>query len=74
VTGSTFTPPATRAQASREIERLKALPTSSASERRGDRRAVQNAMARDVPASSVRAHETRGYGSNCRWSHRVHDE
>jgi Protein of unknown function (DUF3072) len=68
LTGSTFTPPTTRAQASREIERLKALPTSSASERRRDRRAVQDAMARDVPASSVRAHETRGYGSTARWA------
>ena len=39
-TGTTFTPAATRAQASREIERLKALPTTTAAERRRERRAV----------------------------------
>ena len=68
-TGTTFTPPATRAQASREIERLKALPASSRAERGRERRAVEDALARDVPASSVRPHETSGHGSTARWAH-----
>ena len=67
-TATTFTPPATRAQASREIERLKALPSSSRAERGRERRAVQDALAHDVPASAVRAHETTGYGSTARWA------
>ena len=67
-TGTTFTPPATRAQASREIERLKALPSASRAERSRERRAVQDALAHDVPASAVRAHETTGYGSTARWA------
>ena len=67
-TGTTFTPPATRAQASHEIERLKARPSTPAAERRRERRAVQDAMASRGPASSVRREETSGYGSNCRWS------
>ena len=31
-------------------------------------RAVQDALAHDVPASAVRAHETTGYGSTARWA------
>jgi hypothetical protein len=67
-TGTTFTPPATSAAASREIDRLRALPTTPAAERRRERRAVQDAMARRGPASSVRREETAGYGSTARWA------
>ena len=69
-TGTTFTPPATRSQGSREIARLKALPVSSRDERWRDRRAVQDALGRDLPASSVRRHETTGYSSTARWAGR----
>jgi hypothetical protein len=67
-TGTTFTPPAARAAAIREIDRLKARPTTPAAERRRERRAVQNAMASRGPASSVRREETTGYGSTARWT------
>ena len=53
-TGTTFAPPVTRAEASREIERLKVRPTTPAAERRRERRAVQDAMDGGGPASSVR--------------------
>ena len=68
-TGTTFTPPGTRAEASREIDRLKTRPTTPAVERRRERRAVQDAMASRGPASSVRREETTGYGSTARWAH-----
>jgi len=67
-TGTTFTPPATRAQASREIERLTTRPSTSRAERGRERRAIQDALAHDVPASAVRPHETTGYGSTARWA------
>ena len=67
-TGTSFTPPRTRAQASREIERLRRRPVSSAAERRAERRGVQADLQADVPASTVRADEIRGYGANARWA------
>jgi hypothetical protein len=51
-----------------------ALPAFSAGERRRERRQVQDAMARDVPASSVRENETLGYGSTARWTHTSREE
>jgi hypothetical protein len=67
LTGTSFTPPATRRQASREIERLSQRPRSSRNERRDDRNAINRGLADDGPVSSVRAEEISGYGSNCRW-------
>jgi hypothetical protein len=65
-TGTTFTRPATRSsEVSREIARLKVRPTSSAAERRRERRAVQDAMATRASASSRRAEAATGSGSNC---------
>lgn len=66
-TGTTFTPPQTRGQASREIKRLKALGDSSRDKLRRERTDVSRALAEDVPASSPDATEIIGYGSNCRW-------
>jgi hypothetical protein len=66
-TGTTFTPPATRRQASAEIARLKRRPRSARVERRDDRRAVGRALREQQPASSVRDDEIRGYGSNASW-------
>jgi hypothetical protein len=66
-TGTTFTPPATRRQASAEIARLKRRPRSARFERRDDRRAVGRALGEQQPASSVRHDEIQGYGSNATW-------
>ena len=68
LTGTTFTPPTTRRQASREIQRLSQRPRSSRKERRDDRNAVNRGLADDGPASSVRAEEITGFGSNARWA------
>ena len=69
-TATSFTPPATRTQASREIKRLERLQRSSRSDRIRDQRAVQadlQAGARD--SVRHRRAETRGYGSSARWAH-----
>jgi hypothetical protein len=69
-TRTTFTPPRTRAQASREIARLQALPVERRSDQQRDVRAVQDGLAaRPHDAVRVRSDETTGYGANCRWSH-----
>ena len=69
-TGTTFTLPRTRAQASREIARLKALPTESRSDQQRDVRAVQADLgARPHDAVRVRSGETTGYGAGARWTH-----
>src|SRR4051794_31604303 len=69
-TGTSFTPPGTVAEASREIERLKGLQRSSRAERIREQRAVQadlQAGARD--SVRHRPGETIGYGSSARWAH-----
>ena len=65
-TGTSFTPPATKAEASREIKRLKQLAASPRHERAEDRKAV--ARAQRGGDACVRRSEVSGYGSNCRWS------
>jgi hypothetical protein len=65
--GTTFTPPATRRQASAEIARLKRRPRSARFERGDDRRAVDRARPEQQPASSVRDDEIQGYGSSATW-------
>ncbi len=72
-TGTTFSMPHTRREASDEIERLKALSRSSHHERREDRRAVSRGLAEQRPASSVRDDEVAGYGGNCQWLHSMKD-
>ena len=70
-TGTTFTYPATSAEASAEIKRLQARPRTSAGERTRERRDVQRDLAnRPDDASAVRARDVRGYGSSARWAHR----
>ena len=66
-TGTSFTTPATRRQASQQIERLKQRSRSAGFERRADRQAVSRALAQDQPASSVRDDEISGYGSSASW-------
>jgi hypothetical protein len=70
-TGQTFTYPRTSSDASREIQRLKAVRPTSRVElklERLDLAAEQDAREAncDVP---VHLSEIEGYGSNCRWSH-----
>jgi hypothetical protein len=68
-TGTTFTPPTTSSEASSEIRRLRALPSSSPSERTRERRQVQHDLAeRPDDATAIRARDLRGYGSKCQWS------
>ena len=64
-TGTSFTPPTTKAEASREIERLKKLSASPRHERAEDRQAIVRAPRGG--SAAVRRSEVSGYGSNCRW-------
>ena len=66
--GTSFTAPATRRQASEQIERLKQRSRSAGFERRDDRQAVSRGLADQQPASSVRDEEISGYGAEARWS------
>jgi hypothetical protein len=66
-TGTTFLPPATRRQASEQIERLRQHSPSARSERLDDRQAVSRGLVEQQPASSVRDDEISGHGSSARW-------
>jgi hypothetical protein len=66
-TGTTFTPHATRREASEEIERLKQRSRQPRVERQADRRAVSRDLVERQPASSVRGDEVRGWGSSATW-------
>jgi hypothetical protein len=72
--GETFAVPQTRAQASREIGRLKSRSRSTRTERAIERRDVSRDLAASGDDARVRRNETTGYGANCRWLHRTHDE
>jgi hypothetical protein len=68
-TGQTFTPPATRADASREIQRLRGATPSSREEVRSERRAIRAALSRGNGArAAIRAEEISGYGASCEWA------
>lgn len=75
-TGTTFTYPKTKAQASAEIRRMKSRPRSSAGDRTRERRDVQRELAeRPRDAAAVRVgRDVRGYGSSARWAHTPNDE
>jgi hypothetical protein len=69
-TGQTFTYPLTRAQASREIQRLKAAPASERAEVRLERKQIADAIATGPPDSArVREDEIVGRGSSATWAH-----
>lgn len=71
-TGETFTPPRTKAQASREIKRLKSRKQLSSIDRR--RENLELAAGAEVPrgdAARVRDEELVGYGSTAAWSSEV---
>ncbi|MGH2863723.1 MAG: hypothetical protein ACRDJX_00580 [Solirubrobacteraceae bacterium] len=66
-TGTTFTIPRTRAEASREIRRLKGLRALTASERQDERRALDADREHLQLSTSIRSDELSGYGSHARW-------
>ena len=69
-TGTSFTPPTTKAQASREIVRLERRTRDTRADRIREQRAVQADLHTGI-GDSVRHHvgETTGYGSTARWAH-----
>jgi hypothetical protein len=67
--GQTFTPPKTRTDASREINRLRDAEPASRQQRHDERREIGQDLARGEGANAaVQAHETTGYGSTARWA------
>jgi hypothetical protein len=73
-TATTFTYPATSAQASAQIKRLQARPPSSTGDARRQRQGVQRDLQeRPDDATAIREREVRGYGSSARWAHRPTD-
>lgn len=67
--GISFTPPRTRAEASRLIDQLKRRAAEPVADRRREIRAVQEDMARH-PGDAARVTEgveTTGYGSSATW-------
>ena len=69
-TATTFASPNTRAEASREIRRLKARPAISSGERRRERRMLDANRERLQPSSAVDPREISGYGPHARWCKR----
>jgi hypothetical protein len=68
-TGQTFVRPASRSEASREIQRLRAATPSDHGYRRREQREIRDAVNRGAGASAaVRDHEISGYGSSCEWT------
>lgn len=65
--GQTFVVPRTRAQASNEIRRLKAVRSSGFTF--AELKAENAARVAHLDAAVVRPDEVAGYGANCRWSH-----
>jgi hypothetical protein len=65
--GETFIVPASKSEASSEIERLKARRRSSRADRAAERFAARQIADRWAPATDVRTEEIEGYGSTARW-------
>jgi hypothetical protein len=65
--GESFATPNTRAQASREIGRLKARRRSTPTERAVERKEVSRALADSGDAAQVRGDEITGYGASATW-------
>ena len=66
-TGTTFTPPTTRGEASQAIDALGRGPVEGRSDRRRQRRQVSVDLTEARPDSSVRGDEVSGYGGGARW-------
>ena len=67
-TGTTFATPTTKAQASREIDRIKRLKPLTRTERRVEDARLHTDRDRLLPASAVKAREITGYGSAAKWA------
>jgi hypothetical protein len=72
-TGTTFTPPRTRRQASAEIHRLKAIRTTGLTFAELQAEQAAREANSDVPLDATRfgLHEVSGYGADCTWSQRA---
>ncbi len=68
--GVSFTPPQTKAEASRLIGQLKARTPDSRSDRTREIRQVQRDMQSRGDAARVRDHELEGHGSTAAWKER----
>ena len=66
-TGTTFTPPQTRGQASDAIHALRRRHTEPWRDRRRERHQISDDLARPTSASAVGADEISGYGSHAHW-------
>ena len=66
-TGTTFTPPRTRWQASDAIAALRRRHTEARRDRRRERHQISDDLARPTSASAVRADEISAYGSHAHW-------
>jgi hypothetical protein len=69
-TGTTFANPSTSAEASREIRRLKALPSLTRSERGHERQTLDADREHLQPSSAIQPEEVSGYGSHASWAKR----
>lgn len=67
-TGTTFTAPTTKSQASREIERLKRLQPVSRTEKRVEQASLHTDRNCLKSASAVQPHEITGHGSSTKWA------
>jgi hypothetical protein len=67
-TGTSFTLPRTRREASREITAMRRRRRSSRIDRQLERRDIGDALAAGSLASAPREDEITGYGSSARWA------
>jgi hypothetical protein len=74
--GQTFTTPRTKAQASREIQRLAEISNNTPIEELIAERTSEPERLRDTgprDAAAIQPREITGYGANARWKHRHQD-
>jgi hypothetical protein len=67
-TGTTFATPTTKAQASREIDRIKRRQPLTTKEKRVEGDRLHTDRDRPLAASTVKAQEITGYGSTAKWA------
>jgi hypothetical protein len=65
--GISFTPPKTKAEASRLIDQLRRRQDDSPADRRRELKQVRAALARSGDGAAVRDDEVEGYGSTATW-------
>jgi hypothetical protein len=67
-TGTSFTPPRTRRQATQQITAMRRRPNSSRIDRQLEHRDISDALATTTLASAPHDDEITGYGSSARWT------